>query len=170
MYCYTGKSCIGADLRDFYTDYKESPEILPADIMGEMEFIDAVHERPVNIAGPTKDFVSYAHHYGYVYKNEEEKRAHIKRNTDLLLEQIKREPGCVRHYCHLTQEYNVIKEYEKSLEYALEGIKNADMKISENNKDLPGLYGNVIWVMVNQLRYEDVINYSEMHLKSEYMT
>lgn len=134
------------------------------------KFIDAVHERPVNIAGPTKDFVSYAHHYGYVYKNEEEKRAHIKRNTDLLLEQIKREPGCVRHYCHLTQEYNVIKEYEKSLEYALEGIKNADMKISENNKDLPGLYGNVIWVMVNQLRYEDAINYSEMYLKSEYMT
>lgn len=134
------------------------------------KFIDAIHERPVNIAGPTKDFVSFAHHYGYVYKTEEDKRAHIKRNTDLLLEQIKREPGCVRHYCHLTQEYNVIKEYEKSLEYALEGIKNADMTISENNKDIPGLYGNVIWVMVNQLRYEDAINNSEKYLKSEYMT
>ena len=134
------------------------------------KFIDAIHERPVNIAGPTKDFVSFAHHYGYVYKTEEDKRAHIKRNTDLLLEQIKREPGCVRHYCHLTQEYNVIKEYEKSLEYALEGIKNADMRISENKKDIPGLYGNVIWVMVNQLRYEDAINNSDKYLKSEYMT
>ena len=134
------------------------------------KFIDAVHERPVNIAGPTKDFVSYAHHYGYVYKNEEERRAHTKRNTELLLEQIKREPGIVRHYCHLTQEYNCIKEFEKSIEYALEGIENADMKISENTKDLPGLFGNVIWVMVNQLRYEDAIKNSEIYLKNEYMT
>lgn len=134
------------------------------------KFVDAIHERPTNIAGPTKSFTAYAHHYGYVYKTEEDRRAHIKRNTDLLLEQIKKEPGCVRHYCHLTQEYNVIKEYEKSLEYAYEGIKNADMKISENNKDLPGLYGNVVWVMVNQLRYEDAINKAEDYLKSKYIS
>lgn len=133
-------------------------------------FIDAIHERPTNIAGPTKSFSAYAHHYGYVYKTEEDRRAHIKRNTDLLLEQIKKEPGCVRHYCHLTQEYNVIREYEKSLEYAYEGIKNADMKISENSKDISGLYGNVVWVMVNQLRYEEAINKAEEYLQSQYIS
>lgn len=134
------------------------------------QFKDAIHERPVNIAGPTKDFVSYAHHYGYVYKSEEDRRAHIKRNTDLLLEQIKKEPGCARHYCHLTQEYNVIKEYEKSLEYALEGITNADMSQSENGKDIAGLYGTVVWITLNQLRYEDTIKVSEAYLASPYMT
>lgn len=133
-------------------------------------FKDAIHERPINIAGPTKDFTAYAHHYGYVYKSEEERRAHIKRNTELLLEQVKKEPGCVRHYCHLTQEYNVIKEYEKSLEYALAGIANADMSISENGKDIAGLYGVVVWVMLNQLRYEEAIKMSNVYLGSPYMT
>lgn len=128
-------------------------------------FIDAIHERPTNIAGPTKSFSSYAHHYGYVYKSEEDRRAHIKRNTDLLLEQIEKEPHCARHYCHLSQEYNTIKEYEKSLECALEGIKQADMNISENDKDVSGLYGNVIWVMLNQLRYEEVIEKSKEFLE-----
>ena len=133
-------------------------------------FKDAIHERPINIAGPTKDFVSYAHHYGYVYKTEEDRRAHIQRNVELLLEQVKREPGCARHYCHLTQEYNVLREYEKSLEYALTGIASADMSISENNKDIAGLYGNVVWVMINQLRYAEAIKMSNVYLGSPYMT
>ena len=133
------------------------------------KFIDAVHERPVNIAGPTKDFVSYAHHYGYVYKTEEDKRAHVKRNTELLLEQIKTEPTHARHYGHLTQEFNNIKEYQKSLEYALEGIEKADMSISDNKKDVPGLYGNVAWSLVNQFRFEEVIEKSEEYLKSQYI-
>lgn len=134
------------------------------------KFIDAIHERPTNIAGPTKDFAAYAHHYGYVYKTEEDRRAHIKRNTDLLLEQIKREPGCARHYCHLTQEYNVLKEYEKSLEYAYEGIANVDVNMADNKKDIAGLYGNVVWVMLNQLRYEDVIDTANKYINEPLMT
>ena len=133
------------------------------------KFIDAVHERPVNIAGPTKDFTSYAHHYGYVYKTEEDRRAHVKRNTELLLEQIKKEPTHARHYGHLTQEFNNIKEYQKSLEYALEGIEKADMSISDNKKDVPGLYGNVIWNLVNQFRFQEVIEKSEEYLRSPYI-
>ena len=132
-------------------------------------FIDAVHERPVNIAGPTKDFTSYAHHYGYVYKTEEDKRAHVKRNTELLMEQIKKEPGHARHYCHLTQEFNNIKEYQKSLEYALEGIEKADMSIRDNGKDVPGLYGNIVWSLVNQFKFEEAIKKSEEYLASPHI-
>lgn len=128
------------------------------------KFVDAVHERPTNIAGPTKSFSAYAHHYGYVYKTEEDRRAHIKRNTELLLEQLKREPGSARHYCHLAQEYNTIKEYEKSLDCALEGIDKTDLTINENKKDISGLYGNVIWVMLNQLRYEEAIKTSKEYM------
>ena len=134
------------------------------------KFIDAVHERPVNIAGPTKDFASYAHHYGYVYKTEEEKMAHVKRNTELLLEQIKKEPTHARHYCHLTQEYNNIKEYQKSIDYALEGIKNSNVNNYDNRKDMSGLYGNVVWAMLNQYRYEDVISQANEYLTNENIT
>lgn len=133
-------------------------------------FVDAIHERPTNIAGPTKSFVAYAHHYGYAYKNEEEKRIHVKRNTELLIEQVKREPGIVRHYCHITQEYNNIKEYEKSMEYALKGIEAADMSVKENIKDLSGLYGTVVWLMLNQYRYEEAIIQSEKYLGLSHLT
>lgn len=136
----------------------------------DTRFIDAIHERPTNIAGPTKSFTAYAHHYGYVYKTEEDRRAHIKRNTDLLLEQLKREPECARHYCHLAQEYNTIKEYEKSLDCALDGIAKSDMSVLENRKDVSGLYGNVVWVMLNQLRYEDAIKTSAEYRDMPYTT
>ena len=139
-------------------------------LFDDTKFVDAIHERPTNIAGPTKSFSSYAHHYGYVYKTEEDRRAHIKRNTELLIEQIKREPNWARHYCHLAQEYNTIKEYEKSLECALEGIANADEEILENRKDVSGLYGNVIWVMLNQLRYEEAIQNSVKYMNSKHIT
>ena len=133
-------------------------------------FVDAIHERPTNIASPTKSFTAFAHHYGYVYKSEEDRRAHVKRNTELLLEQIKKEPGIARHYCHLTQEYNNISEYEKSLEYAYQGIHNTDMSVKENIKDIAGLYGTVAWVLLNQLRYEEVIQKSEEYLAKTYLT
>ena len=133
-------------------------------------FVDAIHERPTNIASPTKSFTAYAHHYGYVYKSEEDRRAHVKRNTELLLEQIKKEPGIARHYCHLTQEYNNIKEYEKSMEYAIKGIEATDMSVKENIKDIAGLYGTVIWLMLNQYRYAEAITQAEEYLKYSHLT
>ena len=133
------------------------------------KFIDAIHERPVNIAGPTKDFTAYAHHYGYVFKSDEDKQAHLKRNMTLIKSQVEKEPHIVRHYCHLTQEYNTIKDYDNSLKYAYEGIEKADMSISDNQKDLVGLYGNVVWVLVNQRKHEEVLEKSKEYLASPYM-
>lgn len=134
------------------------------------KFVDAIHERPSNIAGPTKSFTAYAHHYGYVYKSQEDRRAHIMRNTELLIEQIKKQPGMARHYCHITQEYNNINEYEKSLEYAYRGIDAADMSMKENIKDVSGLYGTVIWLMLNQYRYKEAIEKSEEYLSKPNVT
>ena len=133
------------------------------------KFIDAIHERPVNIAGPTKDFIAYAHHYGYVFKSDEEKQAHLKRNMTLIKSQVEKEPHIVRHYCHLTQEYNTIKDYDNSLKYAYEGIEKADMSISDNQKDLVGLFGNVVWVLVNQRKHEEVLEKSKEYMASPYM-
>lgn len=133
------------------------------------KFIDAIHERPVNIAGPTKDFTAYAHHYGYVFKSDEDKQAHLKRNMTLIKSQVEKEPHIVRHYCHLTQEYNTIKDYDNSLKYAYEGIEKADMSISDNQKDLVGLFGNVVWVLVNQSKHEEVLEKSKEYMASPYM-
>lgn len=133
------------------------------------KFIDAIHERPTNIAGPTKDFTAYAHHYGYVYSSQEEKDAHFERNMTLIKAQVEKEPHVVRHYCHLTQEYNTVNDYDNSIKYAYEGIENADMSINDNKKDLVGLFGNVVWVLVNQSKHEEVLKKSQEYLASPYM-
>ena len=133
------------------------------------KFIDAIHERPTNIAGPTKDFTVYAHHYGYVFKTPEDKQKHLERNMTLIKAQVEKEPHVVRHYCHLTQEYNTIKDYDNSLKYAYEGIENADMTIEDNCKDLVGLFGNVVWVLVNQHKHEEVIEKTKEYMASPYM-
>lgn len=119
------------------------------------KFVDAVHERPINIVGPTKNFTAYAHHYGYVYKSEEEKRAHLERNISLALEQTRKEPQIARHYAHLVQEYCTVKDYDKVIELSEEGIKSADMNYGENAKDVPALYGMIVWALVNQGKYAE---------------
>lgn len=122
------------------------------------QFVDAIHERPINVAAPIKNFSCYAHHYGYVYKSEAEKRAHLNRNISLLKEQIQKEPGNARHYGHLVQEYSTTKEYEMILKYAYEGIENADLTNAESRRQVVGLYAAIVLAMVNQARYEDVLS------------
>lgn len=132
------------------------------------KFVDAIHERPINIDGPTKYFDVYAHHYGYVYKTEEEKRAHIERNMSLLKEQLKSQPDVARHYGHLIQEYCSTKEYDKIIETAKLGIEKADMSTMDNRKNVPGLYAAVGWALLNQGKYNEVLHEAEVYLDSPY--
>lgn len=132
------------------------------------EFVDAIHERPINIDGPVKVFGAYAHHYGYVYKTEEERVAHIERNMTLLKEQIEKQPDIARHYGHLIQEYCNTKEYDKIIETAKIGIEKADMTTIDSKKDVPGLFAAIGWALLNQGRYDEVLNEAEIYLKSPY--
>lgn len=124
-------------------------------ILEGTKFVDVVHERPENITGPTKNFTSYAHHYGYVYKSPADKKAHFERNISLIENQVKQERHIARHYAHLVQEYCTIKEYEKVIELSEEGIQYADMNYKENEKDVPALYGMIVWALVNQHKYTE---------------
>ena len=122
------------------------------------KFIDAVHERMINTAGPVKNFTCYAHHYGYVYKNEEEKKKHLERNISLLEGQIKREPNSARHFAHLGQEYCTAKNYVKVVEVCESGIAQMDRKSSENLRDYGALCTMIVWSLINQHRYEEAYN------------
>lgn len=132
------------------------------------KFVDAIHERPINIEGPVKFFEAYAHHYGYVYKTEEERQAHIERNMSLLKEQVKSQPEVARHYGHLIQEYCSTKEYDKIIETAKLGIEKADMSTIDNKKDVPGLYAAVGWALLSQGKYDEVLQEAEVYLNKPY--
>jgi glycosyltransferase involved in cell wall biosynthesis len=66
---------------------------------------------------------SYVHHYGYVYRTEEERIAHSKRNIVPLEEEIREDPRNLRWHKQLAQEYLGIQEYEKTLEVAKQGLR-----------------------------------------------
>lgn len=132
------------------------------------KFVDAIHERPINIDGPVKLFEAYAHHYGYVYKTEEERQAHMERNMSLLKEQIKSQPDVARHYGHLIQEYCSTKEYDKIIETAKLGIEKADMSTIDNKKDVPGLYAAIGWALLSQGKNDEVLQEAEVYLNKPY--
>lgn len=131
------------------------------------KFVDAVHERMINTASPTKNFTSYAHHYGYVYKNEEERLKHLQRNISLLEEQVKKEPEKARHYAHLSQEYCTSKEYDKVIDVVERGIKYADISTNEGKRDMSGLYATRIWALINKAQYEDAFKYAKEYYDSD---
>lgn len=58
----------------------------------DIVFVGRVHETFSERKRPCRDFCSFVHHYGYAYKNEEEKEAHRKRNEALLIKELEKNP------------------------------------------------------------------------------
>ena len=52
-------------------------------------FVGKIHEYLDPFELPKKEFSDYVHHYGYVFKNDEDKEKHNRRNLPLLLEMCK---------------------------------------------------------------------------------
>jgi len=81
----------------------------------ETKFCGKIHEwlepLPCNIM-KTEVFV---HHYGYVYKSEEDRQKHLERNLTLEEEAVKENPNDMRMCCQLVQEYRVARRYEDAL-------------------------------------------------------
>ena len=57
------------------------------------KFIGKVHEYLDPLPQPLKKFNDFVHHYGYVYKNAQDKIKHAQRNIKPLLEMCKEYPG-----------------------------------------------------------------------------
>ena len=72
---------------------------------------------------PRKEFNNFVHHYGYVYKNEQERIKHAWRNIQPLLEIRKEYPGDPRWIMQLDQEYFCICNYENVIAASIEGLK-----------------------------------------------
>lgn len=131
-----------------------------------VEFMYAVHEVFSKVRMPWIRLHCYVHHYGYVFKSEEEARKHSKRNIELLLAEHEKEPGELRHIAQLVQEYNILEEWEKSIDISWEGIRNAKCGIS-TTQFLGGLYANLTRNYVVLKRYESAIEIAEKYLALE---
>lgn len=67
-------------------------------------FVGRIHETFNEIKLPCKDFLSYVHHYGYVYDNAEDKLAHQKRNVELLKKELEQDPYNLRYRAQMSLE------------------------------------------------------------------
>lgn len=85
-------------------------------------FKGKIHEYMVPFKLPMKQFTDFVHHYGYVYRTEEERKKHCARNIIPLLEMRKEHPGEPRWMCQLAQEYYCATDYEKVVESCKEGL------------------------------------------------
>lgn len=131
----------------------------------DTRFIYRIHECFNKVSGRTKKFNIFVHHFGYVYASEKESKAHSMRNISLLLEEHAADPGNMKHTLQLAQEYNVLDEYNKSLEMSLEAISLYEKGKINNEYFLSSLFGNEIGCYMDLCRYDDAIEKGELYLK-----
>lgn len=85
-------------------------------------FHGKVHEILGPKSGPKKLLDSIAEHYGYVFKNDEERVKHAYRNIVPLQEMIQEEPNQMHWYMQLLVEYLAIQKYESALDLCEKGL------------------------------------------------
>ncbi|HBA50553.1 MAG TPA: hypothetical protein DCZ91_22705 [Lachnospiraceae bacterium] len=131
----------------------------------DTRFIYRIHEYFNHVRGCTRKLNAYVHHYGYIYDSPREAREHSLRNISLLLEEHKADPGNMKHTLQLAQEYNVIEEYNKSLDMSLEAIALSEKGKINNAYFLSSLFGNEIDCYMELYRFDEAIQKGEQYLK-----
>ena len=104
------------------TEYNETSLVRMVRKGNTTRFIGTIHETFSEVYLPCKDFSCYVHHYGYVYKNQDEKMAHQERNTYLLQEELKRNPKDLRYRTQMALELATY-DNENALEFCFETFR-----------------------------------------------
>lgn len=124
---YKHYNCASYTVRNYSnpqgTMYDDSYPSRMVKLEPETVFVGKIHEYIEPFKLPKKEFSDFVHHYGYVYKDEEEKKKHAYRNIEPLLEMRKKHPGDPRWICQLAQEYFSIQEYEEVIRACETGLE-----------------------------------------------
>lgn len=78
-------------------------------------FVGKVHEYMEPLPTKIYYFSVFAHHYGYVFKNEEERQRHFLRNLSLEEAAVKENPTDIRMCSQLAREYASVGRFEEGL-------------------------------------------------------
>lgn len=110
-------------------------------------FYCPIHEYIDPCLGPEKPLEVIAHHYGYLYEDDEARRAHFRRNASLILKELERHPDDLRLTAQMCQEYNSVKEYSKSQELC-------ERVIRDFQSDNPRQRAYAGWLVYNSVKLE----------------
>lgn len=129
----------------------------------DTRFVSPIHEMLVPARVPEKVLKVFAHHYGYVYKSEEERRKHALRNISILKDIVAKNPTDYRLLAQLAQEYRAVLEYQMSEELCLKALAaiKTYKNISEFQKKMLGwMLNNIVTVEIGKKDYETAFKYA----------
>lgn len=121
-------------------------------------FIGKIHEFLSTFKAPKKVFADFAHHYGYAFRNDEERRKHGERNIKPLLDLVEQYPIDPRWSGQLAQEYFSVKQYEDALRVSqkwLENQKDASPEIENVPAYVGCIYAFALISLHTMERYEE---------------
>lgn len=134
----------------------------------DTKFLGKVHEFLTTYKPPKKVFSTFAHHYGYVYKSEEEKKKHAERNIQPLLEMVEIQPFDPRWIAQLAQEYYNIDRQEDAYQVCrkwLEEQKDLKAHIQYVPTYLGCVYAFALISLHTLGRYEEAEKWLDKALK-----
>lgn len=118
-------------------------------------FCGKIHEYLEPLPTSILKVSAYVHHYGYVYKNDEERQAHLMRNLTLEEEAVRENPKDIRMCCQLVQEYLAGRMFDKAVELAKATFETTEYEIT--NSFVQYLLLIVPRIIVGQKEYEKAI-------------
>ncbi len=121
----------------------------------ETKFCGKIHEWLEPIPRMIKRTGVYVHHYGYVYKSEEDRLKHLERNLTLEEEAVRENPKDIRMCCQLVQEYRAARRYEDAEKLARETLRNTEYEVT--NSFVQYLMLVIPKIYREQERYEEAI-------------
>lgn len=124
-------------------------------LTSETKFCGKIHEWLEPLPRMIKKTDAYVHHYGYVYKSEEDRLKHLERNLTLEEETVRENPKDIRMCCQLVQEYRAARRYEDAEALARKTLKNTEYEVT--NSFVQYLMLVIPRIYTEQKRYKEAI-------------
>lgn len=93
----------------------------------DTHFEGRVHESLVPARGKCKRLPAFAHHYGYVFQTEEDRKKHFARNANILEDLMAEEPQNMRWPLQMMQECLSMQDGVRLYEAAMAGIRIVEL-------------------------------------------
>lgn len=135
-----------------YTDTRVSRIVKMTD---ETKFHGKIHEWLEPLSETVKLVNTYVHHYGYVYKTEEDRKKHLERNLTLEEDAVKENPDDIRMCCQLVQEYRAGERYEDAMRLCKETLGRT--KYIDTNSFVQYLLVMVPKILIEQNKLKDAL-------------
>ena len=134
-----------------------------------LKFVRPIHETLNFYPKPEKYLNSYEHHFGYVYKNQEEKIAHVNRNLNVLKEEVRKHPNDHHYILQIAQEYHALDDYETMKNYCLSGVKRLPVEAFNQRTMVGWMAANVINADMFRKDYQSAFAYAKKYIKLDWL-